>query len=294
MPRILIVDDEANIRTSLKNALERRNHEAVTAANLKEGREFITAGFDIIILDVKLPDGNGLDLLRDIFRNNPQQMVVMISGHADVATAVEAIRLGAFDFIEKPLSLDRVLVTIDNATRTTHLQQDKDRLSHIIYGDFIGKSEVIRQLLQSITRSASKTERFLITGENGTGKELVAHLIHRQSRYARGSFVPVNCAALPSELVEAELFGHTAGAFTGATKARPGKFIEAGGGSIFLDEISEMPPEAQAKILRVVETRAVIPVGSNTPVMFSGNIIAASNRNLEAMVIKVEMVAWRW
>jgi len=208
----------------------------------------------------------------------------MISGHADIDMAVEAIRAGAFDFIEKPLSLDRVLITIDNISRTLLLQSEKDRLSSRVYGEFVGESEPIKKLKEEITLSAPKASRFLILGENGTGKELVAHLIHSRGRYPDGPFVAVNAAALPSELVESELFGHIKGAFTGAGKARKGRFLEAGGGSIFLDEISEMSPEAQAKILRAIETREITPVGSDKPVTFDANIIAASNKDLEKLV----------
>ncbi|UCG61742.1 MAG: sigma-54-dependent Fis family transcriptional regulator, partial [Candidatus Zixiibacteriota bacterium] len=235
MPRILIIDDEQNIRSSLKSALERRGHDVVTAENLKQGREYVSAGFDVILLDIILPDGNGLDLLKELLERDSRQIVVMISGHADIDTAVQAIRAGAYDFIEKPLSLDRVTITIDNATRTSGLIAEKERLSSAVYGLFIGKDEAIIRLIGEVQKSAPKASRFLILGENGTGKELIAHMIHRHSRFAHGPFVAVNCAALPSELVEAELFGHSAGAFTGAVKARKGKFVEAHGGTIFLD-----------------------------------------------------------
>ncbi|MBN1211333.1 MAG: sigma-54-dependent Fis family transcriptional regulator [candidate division Zixibacteria bacterium] len=281
MSRILIIDDEEKIRSSLKAALERRGHEIVTAENFKKGSEYAGGEFDVTFLDVLLPDGNGLDLLRAILTHDRWRIVVMISGHASIDTAVEAIRLGAYDFIEKPISLDRVLITVDNAAKTSNLISEKNRLASQLYGEFVGESEPIRRLKNDIARSAPKTTRFLILGENGTGKELVAHLIHHRGQYAEGPFVAVNCAALPSELVEAELFGHTVGAYTGAGKARKGRFVEAHRGSIFLDEISEMRPAAQAKILRVVETRQVTPVGADKPVEVEGNIIAASNRDLE-------------
>jgi DNA-binding NtrC family response regulator len=284
MARILIIDDEANIRTSLKSALEKRGHDIVTAATLAEGREFYPGGFDLILLDVLLPDGNGVELLKEIHRRNPQQAVLMISGHADIETAVSAIKEGAYDFIEKPLSLDRILVTIKNAARAQQLSAEKERLSSRVYGELIGESPVLRKLRQDVARSASKTDKFLILGENGTGKELVAHLIHSESRYADGPFVAVNCAALPSELVESELFGHTHGAFTGATRRRKGRFQEADHGTIFLDEISEMPPEAQAKILRVLDTRKVTPVGADRDQSVDVIVVAASNRDLVQLV----------
>lgn len=284
MARVLIIDDEENIRSSLKSALGRYDHDIVTAKTFGEGKEFSTGGFDVIFLDVMLPDGSGLDLLKSILARAPQQAVVMISGHGNIDMAVEAIQTGAYDFIEKPVSLDRVLICINNATRTSGLISEKNRLSSIVYGDFVGESEAIRQLRLDIRKSAMRTTRFLILGENGTGKELIAHMVHSSSKFADGPFVAVNCAALPSELVEAELFGHTAGAFTGAGKTRKGRFVEANGGSIFLDEISEMPLAAQAKILRAVETKTVQPVGSDKSTPIECNIVAATNRNLEQMI----------
>ncbi len=283
MAKILIVDDEENIRSSLKSALDRRGHETVTAASYAEGNKYTTASFDVIFLDVMLEDGNGLELLEEILKRNRQQIVVMISGHADVDMAVRAIQAGAYDFIEKPLSLDRILVTIDNAVKTNILRAEAGRLASLAYGDFIGESPAIRSLQSDIARSAPKAKRFLILGENGTGKELVANMIHRLGRYSDGPFVAVNCAALPAELVESELFGHTKGAFTGAGKSRRGRFLEAHSGTIFLDEISEMPLDAQAKILRAIETSQITPVGADTPIAVDCNIIAASNRNLEQM-----------
>ncbi len=284
MAKILIVDDEKGIRESLGSALERRGHETTAVEDLKAARGVLSEEFDIILLDLMLPDGNGIDLLREIKAASPGQMVVMISGHADVETAVSAIRLGAYDFIEKPISLDRVLITIDNARRTNQLINEARRLTSRLYGDFVGESEKIRQLKAVVEKSAPKASRFLVLGENGSGKELVANMIHSHSKFAGGPFVAVNCAALPSELVESELFGHTRGAFTGANANRRGRFVEANGGSIFLDEISEMPLAAQAKILRVIETQEVTPVGSDRNTSVSLNIIAASNKDLRRLV----------
>ncbi len=284
MARILIIDDEENIRSSLKTALDRRGHDVVTVESLGRAEEFIRARFDIIFLDVVLPDGNGIDFLKTIITSNPQQLIVMISGQADIEMAVGAIRGGAYDFIEKPLSLDRVLITIDNALTKGRLLDENIRLIDKAYGEIVGDSPQIKRLISDVHKSAPKASRFLILGENGTGKELVANLIHRLSRFSTGAFVPVNCAALPSELVESELFGHVPGAFTGASKARIGRFAKADGGSIFLDEIGEMPLEAQAKMLRVIETGEVTPVGSDKAQKISGNIIAASNRDPDRMV----------
>lgn len=284
MARILIIDDDEQIRSSLKSALERREHNVVTAEDLAQGKKYASANFDVIFLDVILPDGNGLELLKDIKNNDSSQMVVMISGQSDISTAIEALKSGAYDFIEKPISLDRVLVTIDNAVKTDRLSRENERLSSIVYGEMVGKSPAMEKLKSDILRSAPRTTRFLISGDNGTGKELVANMIHRFSQFPEGPFIAVNCAALPSELIEAELFGHTAGAYTGALKARKGKFIEADKGTIFLDEISEMLPDAQAKILRVVETKIITPVGSDKSYEIDCNIIAASNKDLDLLV----------
>lgn len=284
MARILIIDDDPGVRQSLRSALDKRGYEIVTAATLSQAREYLPAGFELVFLDVMLPDGNGIDLLKDMLLADNRQLVVMISGHADIGTAVEATRLGAYDFIEKPFSLDRILLTIENALTRQKLRDENERLSGQLYGDLVGDSPVMRRLQADILRAAPRADRFLLLGENGTGKELAAHMIHRAGKYPHGPFVPVNCGALPSELVESELFGHAQGAFTGATKARKGKFAEAHLGSIFLDEISEMPLESQAKLLRVLEERTVTPVGSEKSTQVSLTVIAASNRNLEEAV----------
>ncbi len=284
MAKILVIDDEQNIRASLKSALDRRGHETVTAESYAEGARFASGDFDIIFLDVMLGDGNGLDLLRAIRHKQPQQTVVMISGQADIDMAVDAIRSGAYDFIEKPLSLDRVLVTIDNAVATRRLRAETERLSSLVYGEFIGESAAVRQLREKVAIVAGKASRFLITGENGTGKELVANMLHRSGSHRDGAFVAVNCAAVPMDLFESELFGHVKGAFTGATSDRKGRFVEADRGSLFLDEITEMPAEAQAKLLRALETRTITPVGSDREITVDCNLIAASNRDIEQTI----------
>lgn len=284
MASILIIDDEENIRNSLSNALERRGHRVTTAENFAEGLNYTDEEFDITFLDVMLPDGNGLDLLKNFLTADPAGTIVMISGHAGIDMAVEAIKAGAYDFIEKPVSLDRVMVLIENAVRQSHLEAEKERLSSRLYGDLIGNSGPMKELKRNIAKSAPKATRFLITGENGTGKELVAHLIHRSGKNSNGPFIAINCAALPAELVEAELFGHTAGAFTGAAKKRRGRFLEADGGTLFLDEIGEMPMPAQAKILRAIESGEITPVGSDKPEKFSCILIAATNRDPRRMI----------
>ncbi|MCP4705434.1 MAG: sigma-54-dependent Fis family transcriptional regulator, partial [candidate division Zixibacteria bacterium] len=202
MAKILVIDDEENIRSSLKSALERRSHSVVTAANYHQGEQFSKSDFDLIFLDILLPDGNGVELLEKIIKDNSNQTVVMISGHADIDTAVRAIQAGAYDFIEKPISLDRVLITIENVSKKNKLNIEKERLSSLLYGDLIGNSSKMIKLKTDISISAPKTSRFLILGENGTGKELVANMIHQHSLNSDGPFVSVNCAALPSELVE--------------------------------------------------------------------------------------------
>ena len=284
MAKILVIDDEAAIRSSLKSALERRGHSVATAASYAEGASVRAVEFDLTLLDVMLGDGNGIDLLRELRREDPSRLVVMISGHADIDMAVDATKAGAYDFIEKPLSLDRILITLENALKTKTLRAETERLATLVYGDFVGASPAMQALRADIKKAAGRTDRFLVLGENGTGKELVAHMIHRNSARGDGPFVAVNCAALPSNLIESELFGHVKGAFTGASRDRKGKFVESHGGSIFLDEISEMPLEAQTKILRAIETRTVSPLGSEKTAAVEVNIIAASNRNLEEMV----------
>lgn len=286
MAKILVIDDEPNIRSSLKAAFDRRGHQTVTAADFAEGARLVRGNFDLVFLDIQLPDGNGMDLLESILLSNPQQTVVMISGHADIDTAVKAIQLGAYDFIEKPLSLDRVLITIDNAVAKARLEDERRQLQSRIYGEMIGESPTMVQLKDDIAVSAPLASRFLIRGENGTGKELVAHMIHKLSARSNGPFIAVNCAALPSELIESELFGHVKGSFTGAVRDHKGKFVEADGGTLFLDEISEMPVSLQAKLLRVIETGTVTPVGATDEVKYECNIIAATNRDIENEIKK--------
>ncbi len=283
MAKILVIDDEQNIRSSLKGALDRRGHDTVTADSYAEGARFASGDFDIIFIDVMLGDGNGLDLLKMVLQKYPRQVIVMISGQADIDMAVDAIRSGAYDFIEKPLSLDRVLVTVENAAATRRLRDETERLSSLVYGEFIGESAPVRQLREKIATVAGRASRFLILGENGTGKELVANMLHRAS-HRDGAFVAVNCAAIPMDLFESELFGHVKGAFTGATADRKGRFVEADRGSLFLDEITETPPEAQAKLLRALETKHITPVGADREISIDCNLIAASNRDIEKMI----------
>jgi len=284
MAKILVVDDEENIRSSIKAALDRRGHNVATADSFAGGSRLTAVDFDVVFLDVMLGDGNGIDLLKAFREQSPERIVVMISGQADVDMAVEAIRAGAYDFIEKPLSLDRILVTVANASRTGHLRRETKRLASLVYGEFIGESAAVRALREKIALVGAKASRFLITGENGTGKELVARMLHDTGVLREGPFVAVNCAALPMELFESELFGHVKGAFTGARNDRRGRFLEADRGSLFLDEITEMPLDAQAKLLRALETRRVTPVGADTEIQVECNLIAASNRDVPTRI----------
>ncbi len=284
MTRILIVDDEREIRSTLSAALGRRGYKTDTAINIAAAQDKPLGKYDLVLLDVMLPDGSGLDLLPHIMSEPDHPPVVMMSGVAGIETAVESIHRGAVDFLEKPLSLDRVLVTIENALKAETLRAENLSLSKMIYGSFIGDSNHIKRIKKEIEATAPRSTRFLILGENGTGKELVARMIHERSRFAEGRFVPVNCAALPSELIESELFGHIKGSFTGAVSDKTGRFAEADRGTIFLDEIADMQAEAQAKILRVIEGGELRPVGSSETTQVELNVIAATNRNILKLV----------
>jgi len=284
MIRILLIDDEHEIRATLSNALNRRGFKVETALNLDKAGQFHIDKFDAILLDVMLPDGNGLDFLKKIKEDKNSPPVVMISGHADIETAVTAIKIGAADFLEKPLTLDRVLITLENVLKAESLREENRLLSEMAYGRLIGRSPEIKHIVKEIKTTAERSQRFLILGENGTGKELIARLIHDHGRYSSGRFVAVNCAALPGELIESELFGHIKGSFTGAVSDKTGRFTEADGGSIFLDEIADMSESAQAKILRVLENGEVRPVGSAETYHVNLNVIAATNKNILKLV----------
>jgi len=280
MPKILIIDDDREIRSTLSAALKRREFGVDTAIDLKAARDKTLANFDLVLLDVMLPDGNGVDLLKEITGVQDRPPVVMMSGVAGIETAVESIRQGAVDFLEKPLSLERVLVTIDNALRRRRLERENVELSERAFGRLVGSSPEMKKIIREIETTAPRSSRFLILGENGSGKELVARMIHDRGRYASGRFVPVNCAALPSELIESELFGHIKGSFTGAIGDKTGRFVEADKGTIFLDEIADMRAEAQAKILRVLEGGEVRPVGSSETIRVDVNVVAATNHDI--------------
>ncbi len=284
MPSILIVDDERNILTSLGGALGREGYAVDTAATLGDARAKMREAFDALLLDVRLPDGSGLDLLAEARRQAPDTVVIMMSGHATIDTAVEATRLGAFDFLEKPVSLERLLVVLRNATSARALEAENRRLRGAWAAAIVGRSPAIEHLLREIEKAGPADARVLIEGENGTGKELAARALHASSPRRTMAFVAVNCSAIPEELVESELFGHERGAFTGATQSRRGRFEEAHGGTLFLDEIGDLSARAQTKLLRVLQEGEFTRVGGSRTVRVDVRVIAATNRELKALV----------
>ncbi|MCK9639760.1 MAG: sigma-54 dependent transcriptional regulator [Prolixibacteraceae bacterium] len=282
--KILVIDDERSIRNTLKDILGFEGYHVELAENGKEGIDLVQAtDFDIILCDIKMPEMDGLEALEQIRKIKPESTVVMISGHGTIDTAVEAIKKGAFDFIEKPLDLNRLLITLRNASDKTALVKETQILKQKVGKKFeiIGKSATIRKVLEMCDRVAPTEAKVLITGANGTGKELIAHRLHDLSPRAEFPFVEVNCAAIPSELIESELFGHEKGAFTSAIKQRKGKFEQADGGTIFLDEIGDMSLSAQAKVLRALQENIITRVGSDKPVEVNVRVLAATNKDLQ-------------
>ncbi len=282
--RILVVDDEPGIRQALGQLLEYEGYEVQTAGDgLKGIAAYEAFAPHLVFLDVKMAGIDGLEVLTRLRAFDPNAVVVMISGHATIQTAVEATQLGAYDILEKPLDTDRVLLLLRNALTQSDLSEENSRLRETIESryEIVGQSYVIRALLERIDKVAATPSRVLITGENGTGKELVARAMHRGSPLSRKPFVEVNCAAIPSELIESELFGHMKGSFTGAVADRPGKFEQADGGTLFLDEIGDMALSAQAKVLRVLQDGVVTRIGGNKPVQVQVRVIAATNKDLE-------------
>ncbi len=284
MKSILIVDDENSIRQSLEGILEDEGFRTLFAATGEECLNLIQIEDpDLILLDIWMPGIDGLETLKKIKQTRPQQLVVMMSGHGSIETAVKATRLGAFDFIEKPLSLEKVLLSIQNAMKIGQLVAENRALKEKIGHDYqmIGNSSAIDQLKQQIKMAAPSAGWVLISGENGTGKELVARAIHQQSTRSEKPFIEINCAAIPEELIESELFGHEKGAFTGATAARKGKFDQANGGTLFLDEIGDMSLKTQAKILRILQEHKFDRVGGNRTIEVDVRVIAATNKDLQ-------------
>jgi len=289
MPKILVIDDEKSIRNALKEILEYEKYETELAEDGIIGLDAINSSkIDVVLCDIKMPKIDGLEVLANIVKNNPDIPVIMISGHGDIETAVEAIKKGAFDFIQKPLDLNRILVTIRNAIEKSNLVVETKTLRKKVNKSFqiIGKSPEIMKVLEMIDKIAPTDARVLITGENGTGKELVAHQIHEKSKRFNGPFIEVNCAAIPSELIESELFGHEKGAFTSAIKQRIGKFEQANGGTLFLDEIGDMSLSAQAKVLRALQDNKITRVGGEKEISVNVRVIAATNKNLKDEIDK--------
>lgn len=286
MPKILIIDDEASIRSSLKEILEYESFEVEVAENGKLGIEKAReTAFDLIFCDIKMPVLDGIETLERLKVLGIETPVVMISGHGTVETAVEALKKGAWDFIEKPLDLNRILVTVRNASDTAHLVQETQTLKRKINlrkgFEIIGASPAIEEIKTLIETVAPTDARVLITGGNGSGKELVARQLHEKSERAEAPFVEVNCAAIPAELIESELFGHEKGAFTSAIKQRKGKFEQADGGTLFLDEIGDMSLSAQAKVLRALQEHKISRVGGDKDIKVNVRILAATNKNLK-------------
>ncbi|MEO6883372.1 MAG: sigma-54 dependent transcriptional regulator [Bacteroidia bacterium] len=284
MAKILIIDDEKSIRKALRDILEYEKYKVDDAADGAEGLVFFEKEkYDVILCDIKMPKMDGMEVLQKITALNNDVPVVMISGHGNIETAVEAVKKGAFDFIEKPLDLNRLLVTIRNAldksTLVTETKVLKKKISKTF--DMIGESKGISQIKEMIERVAPTDARVLITGGNGTGKELVARWLHEKSTRAAAPLIEVNCAAIPSELIESELFGHEKGAFTSAINQRKGKFEQAEGGTLFLDEIGDMSLSAQAKVLRALQENKIARVGGDKEIKVNVRVIAATNKDLK-------------
>ncbi len=288
-PKILIIDDEAPIRASLKEILEYENYQVMEAEDGAEGLKLATKfAFDVVFCDIKMPKMDGLEVLDALVEKGIDGRVIMISGHGTVETAVQAIKVGAFDFIQKPLDLNRILLTVRHALDQGQLEQETERLTRKIQTErstaIVGDSPAIREIVELICTVAPSDARVLITGANGTGKELVARQLHELSARHSAPFVEVNCAAIPSELIESELFGHEKGAFTSAVKQRKGKFEQAQGGTLFLDEIGDMSASAQAKVLRALQENRISRVGGEKEIEVDVRVVAATNKDLRAEI----------
>ena len=301
MAKILIIDDERGIRNTLREILVDEGHNVEVAENGINGLQMATKNaYDLIFSDIKMPEMDGMEVLAAIKATEEQTKqgndiasaeapIVMITGHGDVETAVQALKLGAYDFLLKPLDLNRILITTKNALESKQLRQETKQLRKKVAAkgsQMIGESAAINRVRAIIEKVAPTEARVLITGPNGTGKEVVAHLIHQHSQRANAPMVEVNCAAIPSELIESELFGHMKGSFTGAVKDRSGKFEQADGGTLFLDEIGDMSLAAQTKVLRALQENEITRVGSDKPIKVNVRVLAATNKNLQAEIEK--------
>lgn len=284
MKLILIIDDEESIRKSLEGILTDEGYKVISEGSGEAGlKVFNEMSPNSVLLDIWLPDRDGVSILNDMVKANKNIPVIMISGHSDIDTAIKTIRTGAYDFIEKPLSLDRVLITIENAVKYNSVSEKKTIMAGSFFDDFelIGESDSIKSLKEKILKAAPAEATVLITGENGTGKEMVARALHLSSLRKEEPFIAINCAAIPEELIESEIFGYEKGAFTGANNKKRGKFELADGGTLFLDEIGDMSLRMQSKILRVLQDNKFQRVGGETEVEVNTRVIAATNKDLE-------------
>lgn len=290
MSKLLLVDDDANTLASLARAFRLAGHEAVVCDQADRALELAKAQhFDVILSDVVMPGKDGLALLADLKAAGVTAPVVMISGQASIEMAVRATRLGAVDFLEKPLSTEKLLVTVENMVKLSRLEDENKRLRRRAgKQELIWKSAVMQSVMAKVERVAASETRVAILGETGAGKELIARTVHEKSRRRTGPFITLNCAAIPAELIESELFGHEKGAFTGAATRHAGKFEQAHGGTLFLDEIGDMPPIMQAKLLRVLEQKEVERIGGDRPIAVDVRVIVATHRNLDELVRKGE------
>lgn len=291
MAKILIIDDEKSIRRALREILEYEKYEVDEAEDGPSGLEKMKeTNYNIVFCDIKMPKMDGIEMLEKAIKEEIESPIVMISGHGNIETAVESLKKGAYDFIQKPLDLNRILVTVRNALDKNNLVQEtkvlKQKISKVKSSEIIGESKAIHEILEMIDKVAPTDARVLITGSNGSGKELVAKQLHEKSNRNKGNFIEVNCAAIPSELIESELFGHEKGAFTSAVKQRIGKFEAAENGTLFLDEIGDMSLSAQAKVLRALQENRITRVGGEKDIKVNVRILAATNKDLRKEIEK--------
>lgn len=283
MPSILIIDDERSIRNVLKDILGGEGYKVDEAADGEEGwKKFSSSNYDVVLCDIKMPKMDGIEFLSKASELNPEVPIIMISGHGNIETAVDAVKKGAFDYISKPPDLNRLLITIRNATDKNTLVKETKVLKRRVtkVQEIVGESEAIKKIKDTIEKVAPTDARVLVTGENGSGKELVARWLHEKSSRSANNIVEVNCAAIPTELIESELFGHEKGSFTSAIKQRIGKFEQANGGTLFLDEIGDMSLSAQAKVLRALQEGKITRVGGDKEINVDVRVVAATNKDL--------------
>ncbi|MCD6594830.1 sigma-54-dependent Fis family transcriptional regulator [bacterium] len=285
--KILIVDDEKKLGILFSRALKNAGYESKYVETAESAISILSDGFDIVISDIKMPGMNGLDLLRHIKKNFPDTAVVMMTAHGTIESAIEAMKTGAYDYLLKPFPTDELIMTVERISRQLHIKQELDyhrKVEHQRFGEIIGKSESMLKVFDLIAKVAPSDATVLILGETGTGKELVARAIHNRSNRNKKPFVAINCAAITETLLESELFGYERGAFTGANKRKPGMFELADSGTLFLDEIAEMPPQLQAKLLRVLQEKTVYHLGGTAPIKVDVRIISATNKILKEYV----------